>query len=318
MEPSKALGSADSPRRVAIAVGKPSSQDTVALCEEVASKWLAAGDAVVLIHVELPDEGDGEAPTALPRWVPPSLAALVESRGGGSFPSVEVCTLSAASSTEPVFSVLNKALSDGRPEVHLLICGSRPTRNPLARVLALFGDDAVSPSVVQHAGVPTLVIRSTASSATTPQALVLGDPAKERRIVIAVDGSPCGRRMVAWAARWMLRSTDSVFLVHSPAGQRSDDVLLAMGEMQACRLLLRDVDIEAVPVELDTSLDVRDGILDFVAAEKAIDCILVGVGSSISQTLVGALRRFTLGSVSRHMLAHAPCSVLVLPLSCTL
>ncbi len=58
-------------------------------------------------------------------------------------------------------------------------------------------------------------------------------------------------------------------------------------------------------------MDARDAIVDFLEAEgarKPFDMVLCG-----SRGLHGTLTRFMLGSLTRYLLLHAPCPLLVLP-----
>ena len=84
------------------------------------------------------------------------------------------------------------------------------------------------------------MVRGTVLAAPAEPAapLALGDPAQPRRIALCLDGTPAGRRMVAWAARAFLRKGDDVYLLHSPVGLEAADLLPAMGNVEACRTML--------------------------------------------------------------------------------
>jgi nucleotide-binding universal stress UspA family protein len=169
--------------------------------------------------------------------------------------------------------------------------------------------------------VPTLVVRGSAlAPAATPSAaaaaasapLNFGAPDAGRRIAFCLDGTPSGRRMVAWAAQVLLRADDDVSLLHSPAGLEAADLLPAMAEVEACRGLLISrglPEFKVSPVELDFHVDARDSIVDFLEAGPVpFDLCVCG-----SRGLTGTLTRLMLGSVGRYLLSYAPCPLLVLP-----
>lgn len=297
------MASASASRRtVALALSGLDREDTRVLVSWSLSVFVTAEDELVFIHAvtsPTPAWVTGGEPRAvhfgreaLPEWVPSPLKDTA-------------CACSAfeldATSFTPVDAVLD-FVQEIKPDV--LLVGSR-VRGPVASRVFFSG----SAYLAEYADtVPVLVVRG-----CSPQ-VPPGESAAQRQVAIALDGSEASRRLVAFAARTVLRPSDSVFLMHSPHGLEADALLSAMGHLEAARLELIGAGIrDVLPMELDSALDVRDALVDMLSAGAPSSSFIV-VGS---RGLRGTLKRLVLGSVTRFLLLHAPCPVLVVPAQLT-
>ena len=59
------------------------------------------------------------------------------------------------------------------------------------------------------------------------------------QIAVAVDGSPVSGVLVRWAAQTLLRTSDSVCLLHAPAGMDEVHTLAATGQLVDCEAILQ-------------------------------------------------------------------------------
>lgn len=244
------------------------------------------------------------ADSNLPPWIPDSCKELM--RAAFEEPAT-AAELDAGSAVSAADAIVDFCATELKPDLVLL--GARP-RGLISRVFA----SSVSSYAVENSDIPVLVVRG--SSVVVPREnaapLQLGDAGAVRRIALCLDGSPAGRRMVAWAAATLLRPADDIYLLHSPAGLEAADLLPAMGEIEACRIALIShgfAESRISPVELDFRTDTRDALVDFLeAGPTAFDACVVG-----SRGLHGTLTRLMLGSVVRYLLLYAPCPLLVLP-----
>ena len=338
------------PRKVALALGKRDGEDTALLCAYAAEKVLTRSDVVTALHVSdtpAPSwcacdawacscfaatrwhataaplaadaraaadalrvvEGEKRATTYtadsnLPPWIPDSCKELMRAAFDEPATAAELDAGSAVSAAD---AIVDFCATELKPD--LLLLGARP-RGLISRVFA----SSVSSYAVENSETPVLVVRGSALALPREPAtpLQLGDAGAVRRIALCLDGSPAGRRMVAWAAATLLRPADDIYLLHSPAGLEAADLLPAMGEIEACRIALIShgfPENHISPVELDFRTDTRDALVDFLeAGPKAFDACIVG-----SRGLHGTLTRLMLGSVVRYLLLYAPCPLLVLP-----
>ncbi|NUU17573.1 universal stress protein [Cellulomonas humilata] len=222
------------------------------------------------------------------------LADAVE-RAHAVDPDIEVSTRLAAH--ESVASVLTEASARAR----LLVVGSRG-RGGLEG--ALLG--SVSLTVATHAHCPVVVVRRHAEAAAPPA---------RRPVVVAVDGSPTSVRAVDLAFDQASRLGAPLVAVHAwelPAlmgpvppwmPEEVDDLRTAERALLAESLAghaerYPDVEVHAV---------VRRGAPAHVVLSAAADAELLVVGSRGR----GGFRGLLLGSVSRTVLQHAVCPVVV-------
>jgi nucleotide-binding universal stress UspA family protein len=137
-----------------------------------------------------------------------------------------------------------------------------------------------------------------------------------RTIVVGVDGSHTSTRALRWAveearlrgdnvravAVWSYQPIGfgDVFVPPLPLDDQSDAVRMAVREMIDA-LDVKDVNIE---------LDVREGNPSSVLLEASADADLLVVGARGSGGFIGLL----MGSVARHVSAHAVCPTVVVPI----
>ena len=147
------------------------------------------------------------------------------------------------------------------------------------------------------------------------------------QIAIAVDGSPTSGVLVRWAAQTLLRGSDDVVLLHAPYGLDEYHTLAAAGAIVDCEAMLarffRAAERKQPPpsqvrtLRLAADAEPREALVAAVEAEGPFDLMLVGSRG------LGALKRAAAavtghGSVSSHLIAHAPCPVLVVSRSALL
>ncbi|MGD9792913.1 MAG: universal stress protein [Acidimicrobiia bacterium] len=136
-----------------------------------------------------------------------------------------------------------------------------------------------------------------------------------RTIVVGVDGSQSSGRALRWAveearlrgdniravAVWSYQPVGfgDVFVPPLPVADQSDAVRLAVQEMIE-GLGVSDVSIELV---------VREGNPSTVLLESSSDADLLVVGARGSGGFIGLL----MGSVARHVSAHAVCPTVIVP-----
>jgi nucleotide-binding universal stress UspA family protein len=136
---------------------------------------------------------------------------------------------------------------------------------------------------------------------------------RARRIVVGVDGSPCSREALGWAARQASLTGEPLTVVTtwsmptsygwSPPPPDSLDLQHEIATMQA--RVVNEVIGENPPFAVE--LQVLPGHPAPVLTELSADADLVVVGSRGHGGFVGAL----LGSVSEHLTTHARCPVVV-------
>ena len=139
-----------------------------------------------------------------------------------------------------------------------------------------------------------------------------------------MDGSPTSGVLVRWAAQTLLRGSDDVVLLHAPYGLDEYHTLAAAGAIVDCEAMLARFfraaeqkqpppsQVRTIRLALDTVP--RETLVAAVEAEGPFDLMLVGSRG------LGALKRIVTGhgSVSSHLIAHAPCPVLVVSRSALL
>jgi nucleotide-binding universal stress UspA family protein len=137
------------------------------------------------------------------------------------------------------------------------------------------------------------------------------------QIAIAVDGSPVSGVVVRWCAQTLLRASDTIALLHSPAGLDEFATLSAAGQLVECEAVLsrflqapERAKEQLRTVRLAPEEAARDALLAAVEREGPFDLLVVGSRG------MGSLKRAAAavaghGSVSTNALQHAPCPVLV-------
>ncbi len=232
---------------------------------------------------------------ALPSWVPDALRAL---------PCVAGAFELDATSFTPVDALLD-FVQECKPD--LLLVGSR-ARGPIAQRIFFSSSSYICEYIDT---VPVLVVRGSNIAAPEPgAALTLGDESLGRQVALALDGTESCRRLVAFAARTVLRPKDALFLMHSPYGLEASELLAAMSQLENARTDLLAAGFKDVfPMELDADTDSRDALVDMLqAGVPPFSFCVMG-----SRGIRGAVKRLVMGSVSRYVLSHAPCPVLVVP-----
>ena len=294
-----ALRSRTMGRKVAIALCERDRSDTEDLIAYALTKFLDKGDSIFLLHAMTspsPAWVTGGEPRAveyindtggLPAWVPDALKTLP-------------CKVTAYGLDATSFTPVD-ALIDFVQEVavDVLLVGSR------ARSRVFFSSSSY---IAEYCDVvPVLVVKATKE---TVSSLHLGDSPAARQIAILMDGTNACGSLTDFAARTVLRPADHVFLMHSPAGQEPSATLTAMGNVEAARVSLLGKGFTHVfPMELVGKSDVRDAIVDQLqAGEPPFDLCICG-----SRGIRGTAKRIFLGSVSRYVLAHSPCPVMIVP-----
>ena len=149
------------------------------------------------------------------------------------------------------------------------------------------------------------------------------------QIAIAVDGSPTSGVLVRWAAQTLLRASDDIVLLHAPRGLDEYHTLAAAGALVDCEAMLTrffrtGAEKKGPPqrqqlrtLRLAAEAEPREALVAACEAEGPFDMLLVGSRG------LGALKRAAAavtghGSVSSHLIAHAPCPVLVVTRSALL
>lgn len=146
-------------------------------------------------------------------------------------------------------------------------------------------------------------------------------------IVVGVDGSDASREAVRWAAEEALLRNAELAAVHAwsfiPAAPLGDAGVLAMpagdlpgqlsAESEAATGAIEAALIDALGADLDVEIDRRviEGDAGEVLVAESAKAELVVVGSHGRTGLKAAL----LGSVSRHVVDHATCPVVVVKAS---
>lgn len=138
-----------------------------------------------------------------------------------------------------------------------------------------------------------------------------GSPAPGPKIVVGVDGSPSSTQALRWALHQAALTGGTVHAVsvwHLPVTAGWETVLDAVDWAGNARLALDSAMAAAAP---DGAPQVHRHVIEGHAAkalvETAADADLLVVGNRGR----GAFSGMLLGSVGSHVLAHAPCPVVV-------
>ncbi len=135
------------------------------------------------------------------------------------------------------------------------------------------------------------------------------------RLVIGYDGSPSAERAVRFGLRWAGSSRGSVWLVHATTHERHVAEPVTDEELSApARAIVRAMETWAADARsqgVAATTVVREGsardVVIAVAAEVRADAILLGTRGRTDAN------RLLLGSVSAHVVAHAPVPTVVVP-----
>jgi nucleotide-binding universal stress UspA family protein len=134
----------------------------------------------------------------------------------------------------------------------------------------------------------------------------------QRRIVVGVDGSPASLGALEWAVRQASLTgavVEAVTAWQFPATYGGYPIAAAT-DWRANAQTIQDVAVKEALGDEATSLlrSVAQGHPVSVLLDKAADADLLVVGSRGHGGFTGML----LGSVSEHVVAHAPCAVVVI------
>lgn len=191
-------------------------------------------------------------------------------------------------------SAADVLLHVARPD-DLLVVGSRG-HGPGGRLLL----GSTSTAVAAHAPCPVLVVP--------------GPGAHDGPVVVGLDGSPAAARVLAAARGEAARLGTTLTVVGavpplpSPLGgtPRGQDAAQARAHGARARLatLLSSADVDRLP-SVDLRIEADDAADVLTRHARGARLLVVGTRGH------GALRSLLLGSVSRAVLHHAPCPVLV-------
>jgi nucleotide-binding universal stress UspA family protein len=133
------------------------------------------------------------------------------------------------------------------------------------------------------------------------------------RIVVGIDGSPASIDALRWAMRQgelTAASVEAVTAWHLPVSYGDESVLLITGDWKANADALLDAAIKEAVGDQATSLVRRlvqgHPVTALLGAATGADLLVVGSRGH------GGFAGMLLGSVSQHLVAHAPCAVVVI------
>lgn len=128
-------------------------------------------------------------------------------------------------------------------------------------------------------------------------------------IVVGVDDRPSSLAAAAWAGREAVVRRAPVRIVHAVPRFVVDVPVAPPGADEAAKALLAEAALRARAGQprVEVATEVADGAAEDVLCERAADARLLVVGSRRRAPLAGLL----LGSVSMHVVTHAPCPVVV-------
>jgi nucleotide-binding universal stress UspA family protein len=163
----------------------------------------------------------------------------------------------------------------------------------------------VSQHRLQHATGPVAIVRHE------------GEPRQGgfEHIVVGIDGSDTARRALEWALGEGRVHHATVEVVHAWAFPYTFGEFVAPVDpaplADAARLTLEEtlasVDTSGLPGPVTRTVTSGEAATAIVLAAKAADLVVVGSRG------LSRFERFALGSVSRRVVHHAPCPVVVLP-----
>jgi nucleotide-binding universal stress UspA family protein len=135
---------------------------------------------------------------------------------------------------------------------------------------------------------------------------------RQGRIVVGVDGSPASLDALVWAVRQASLTgavVEAVTAWHFPTAAVGGYPIVAQTDWQDNAQMIQDLAVKEALGDEATSLvrRVAQGHPVSVLLDAAADADLLVVGSRGHGGFTGML----LGSVSEHVVAHAPCAVVV-------
>ena len=270
-------------------------------------------DAITFVHVHRgmtlaplpPNERESDEPFA--SWMHKDIV-----KDASSFRTppryIEISCNALTSAGDALLELLGKHAE--KPDI--VITGSRGIDSVLMRLLT-----TSTSMILAVAGDAVLCVRPRAWDSASGVGACLTAP---RVVAIALDPSgDTARAQVNWAAKYLIRSSDEVKLLmgpgtradvyttrHSSASLAHSSVILNASAHSLERLLTAASAIIPECVALPNNMDIRDGIVDWLAAHLTVDVIVMGRRSAHKK-----LRRGHLGSVSAYVLRHAQCAVLI-------
>jgi nucleotide-binding universal stress UspA family protein len=163
---------------------------------------------------------------------------------------------------------------------------------------------SVALQCVRHASCPVVVVREDGAPAR---------PGPER-IVVGFDGSPPSRQALRWAVEEARRRSARLVVLHAnpPPGIAGlvDDGGLVWDQTDADEAARSVVDAAVAAIDsTDVSLD-RLVVAD-APAPALLDCAAGASLVVLGSRGLGGFKGLLLGSVSSHVLHHAPCAVVV-------
>lgn len=209
---------------------------------------------------------------------------------------------------EVVFDLVAPALISLSDTADLLVVGARGLEGFKSLLLG-----SVSDQCVQHASCPVAVVRAPVlDGRLRPSRQAYTTPAE--RLVVGVDGSIASRRALRWALAYARLHQASVELVHAwqlPFLRQNGTVAQAPHalEAKARRVLARALDGQTLRDLAPIKRLLFTGNPAAAIIETAQDADLVVLGARGD----GGFRSLLLGSVSRQVVHHASCPVVVVP-----
>ncbi|KAK9832779.1 hypothetical protein WJX81_000319 [Elliptochloris bilobata] len=258
---------------------------------------------------------------------------------------------------EPMNGNVHSALLDFavREDVDILILGSRESKGAVHKLVQPGSMGSTSDSVKARCKCPCLIVRPATArnekmrirsnvnlgalleaqggyhaafdAAFSARAAAAAAPQADdmRKVVLAFEGLDVGRRMLAWAAQYVLFPDDEVFVVHcnkvaraGVKGARKAAAAASAAAVTGAEAEEDDVDEEvlaAVAEELpkihvalciQLKEDVKAGLCELAEAHGA-DLLVVGHAHS------SRLRKTFTTSTASHLAHHAPCPTLIIP-----
>ena len=151
------------------------------------------------------------------------------------------------------------------------------------------------------------------------------NPSTVRRILVSVDGSDHAKRAAQVAIQLASSYKASVvivsvvsppgFYIAGPVGAPADltddlpayyraGVEDANTAVASAKAIAKSAGVEAESKVIQPAASVVEGIVDYASSEK-VDLVVVGTRG------LGGFKKMLLGSVSSGVVAHAPCTVLI-------
>lgn len=193
------------------------------------------------------------------------------------------------------------ALLDAAADADLLVVGARGMGGFRGLLLG-----SVSHQCVHHATVPVAIVRA---------CMEADQSSDERPLVVGVDGSKSSQRALEWAvAEAAARRTELVALharwpvIDPPIGATAGEVDDLDAEAEAMvRGALEDAGAPATGVPVEVMVLHGSAAAGLLEVARTASLLVVGSRGH------GGFRGLLLGSVSQHVVHHAPCVTVVVP-----